>query len=413
MSIFAVFDTSCAAKLFNKASGEALRKESEEKTMKIAINALSAKTGGGVTYLNRLIYHLREVDDQNDYYIFVTRDNHAKIIAFDKPRFHVMEVTISNLLHRLLYEQSALPILLKRLNIDVVYAPAEIAPLLSTCSVVLGIQNPNVYYRFKIMRSLAEKTRFWILRQLGKLSSRKASRIIFVSNTARTDIAAKLKANPAKTRAILHGVELDRFQKNVLSEKPTIISKTIGSDKYILCLSALARHKNVEALIKAYAAMDGKVRTQYKLVVAGRNTSPYGDELTALVQQLNLDERVVFTGEIPHENVPPIYQQAILFVLPSYLETFGIPIIEAMAAGVPVIAANASAIPEVVGDAGLLFDPNDPNDLRTKMETVLSDPKLREELTRKGLQRAKVFSWEKCAKETLAVFKEACVDGSL
>ena len=127
-----------------------------------------------------------------------------------------------------------------------------------------------------------------------------------------------------------------------------------------------------------------------------------------MVQQLYLDGKVIFTGEIPHENVPPLYQRASLFVLPSYLETFGMPLIEAMASDVPVIAANASAIPEVVGDAGLLFDPDDPDELRAKMEAVLSDPQLREELINRGLKRAKLFSWEKCAKETLAVFKEAC-----
>lgn len=376
--------------------------------MRIAINALSAKRGGGVTYLNRLIYHLRGADKVNDYYIIVTPDNHEKIVTFEDSRFHVIEVHIWNLLHRLAYEQFVLPILLKWLNIDVVYAPAEIAPFLASCSVVVGIQNSNVYCKAKIKWSLAEKVRFWILRQLAWLSTRKVSRIIFVSNTACKDIAAKLRVNPEKTRAIHHGVELDRFQKIELAENPTFINQTIGSDRYILCLSALARHKNIEALIKAYAALDEKFQSQYGLVIAGRKIPPYGDELTALAQQLNLNERVTFTGEVPYENVSSLYQGASLFVLPSYLETFGIPLIEAMASGVPVIASNASAIPEVVGDAGLLFDPDDPDELRAQMEEVLNNPKLREELIRKGLERAKTFSWEKCAKETLAVFKEAC-----
>lgn len=376
--------------------------------MKIAINALSAKGGGGVTYLNRLIFYLREADDQNEYYIFVTQHNRTKIVGFENPRFHVVEVHIQNLLHRLLYEQAALPILLKRLNIDIVYAPAEIAPLLAPCAVVLGIQNSNVYYSTKIKRPLAEKGRFWVLRQLARLSSHKASRIIFVSNTACRDITTKLRANPTKTRVILHGVEVDKFQKVDLAENPISANQPIGSDKYILCLSVLARHKNIETLIKAYAALDKQFQHQYRLVIAGRKAPPYGDELIALAQQLNLDCRVCFTGEIPHNSVPPLYQRASLFVLPSYLETFGIPIIEAMASGVPVLAANASAIPEVVGDAGLLFDPNDPDELRAKIEEVLSDQALREELSQKGLERVKTFSWERCAQQTLAVFKEAC-----
>jgi len=375
--------------------------------MKIAINALSAKTGGGVIYLNRLSYYLRAADTQNEYYLFVTRDNHRKIIAFEDPRFHVIEARIWNLLHRLLYEQFVLPIFLKRFDIDVVYSPAEIAPLLAPCPVVLGIQNLNTYYRTAIKRPLREKVRFWVLRRLAWVSARKASRIIFVSSTAHKYIAAKLGINPTKIRTIYHGVELSRFQNPELAEIPTFIDHIISSDRYILCLSTLARHKNIETLINAYAALDESLQNKYELIIAGRKTPPYYEGLTVLVRQLHLDGRVIFTDEVPHENVPSLYQGASLFVLPSYLETFGIPLIEAMAAGIPIIGSNASAIPEVVGDAGLLFDPNDPDELRAKMEEVLSNSKLREELIQKGLKRVEAFSWEKCAKETLAVFEEA------
>ena len=108
--------------------------------MKIAINALSAKTGGGITYLNRLIFYLRKLDNENQYYIFVTCDNHKRVIGFENSQIHVTEVHVRSLLHRLIYEQFGLPLVLKRHNIDVVYAPAEIAPLLAPCPVVLGIQ---------------------------------------------------------------------------------------------------------------------------------------------------------------------------------------------------------------------------------------------------------------------------------
>lgn len=374
--------------------------------MRIAINALSAKTGGGVIYLNRLIYYLREIDNQDEYYIFVTRDNHGKIIAFKDPRFHVIQVSIRSLLHRLLYEQFALPISVKRFNIDIVYAPAEIAPLMAPCPVVLGIQNSNIYYSVAIKRSIIEKFRLWILRYLAKVSSQKANRIIFVSNTARKDIVKKLKASPAKTRAIYHGVELDNFAKLEIGENLALTNQITGSNMYILCLSNLDRHKNIEVLIKAYATLGEKYQSQYKLIIAGRKVPPYGDELSGLVHQLNLGRKIDFTGEIPFGNVPSLYQGSSLFVLPSYLESFGIPLIEAMACGVPVIAANISAIPEVISDAGLLFDPNDPDELRAKIEAILSNQNLRKKLIQKGLQRVKTFSWEKCAKETLAVFRE-------
>jgi len=379
------------------------RYEKADSTLGIAINALSARIGGGVTYLNRLIYYLRKVDNRNSYYIFVTSNNRRKIISFKDPRFHVIEVRAKFLLQRLLYEQFALPIVLKQLGIDILYAPADTMPLLAPCPTVLGIQNPNIYYDVYIKRTLAEKCKYWALRQHAKLSSRIATRIIFVSETAREYIAAKLKVDQAKTRAIHHGVELNKFRQVDQANNPARDNHEFDFGEYILCLSSLARHKNIEMLIAAYSKLDEGLKRQYKLVIAGRKVSPYCDELLALSQQLGVNEQVVFTGEVPFEKVPVLYRQAILFVLPSILETFGIPLIEAMASSVPVIAADATAIPEVVGNAGFLFDLANPDELRAQMEAVLNDPNLRERLVQSGLERASLFTWEKCAEETLAV----------
>jgi len=125
----------------------------------------------------------------------------------------------------------------------------------------------------------------------------------------------------------------------------------------------------------------------------------------------NIDEKVQFFGEIPFESMPEVYQGADLFVLPSFLETFGIPLIEAMASGVPVIAANSTSCPEVVGDAGILFDPTNPGELAEKITMVLRDQDLRNTMIKKGLARARTFSWEETARKTLAVFEEAYRNG--
>lgn len=374
--------------------------------MNIAINALSAKIGGGIIYLNKLIENLHKIDRQNKYYIFVTTSNRQKIIKFEDKKFKVIEASIYHLGYRIFYEQIIMPFVLKKLKIDILYSPAEIATFLAPCKVVLGIQNLNVYYKIKINRSVSEKFKLWCLRQLARFSFKRVNKMIFVSNTARKDITKKLKIRSTNTRVIRHGVELDKFQKTESKRIPVFIKKILSSDKYILFLSTLCRHKNIKALIRAYAILDKKLRNQYKLLIVGRKFPSYYDELTNLVHQLNLDEKVIFMGEIAFENVPTLYRKAALFVLPSYVETFGIPLIEAMASGIPVIASNVPAIPEIVGDAALLFSPNNPDDLRAKIEQVLSDSKLHGELIQRGLERAKLFSWERSAKETLAVFKE-------
>ncbi|MGB9880037.1 MAG: glycosyltransferase family 4 protein, partial [Anaerolineae bacterium] len=117
-------------------------------------------------------------------------------------------------------------------------------------------------------------------------------------------------------------------------------------------------------------------------------------------------DRVVFTGYVPDEDLPALYSGADLFVFPSLYEGFGLPPLEAMACGTPVVCSKASSLPEVVGDAALMVDPYDVEALAEAMHRVLSDAVLREELRGKGLARAQQFTWEKAARETLAVYEE-------
>jgi len=374
--------------------------------MRIAINALSARTGGGVVYLNRLIYYLREMDNENEYYIFVTGNNHNKIIAFEDPQFHVIEVHIRSLLRRLLYEQIALPILLKRLNIDTVYAPAEIAPFLAPCPVVLGIQNLNVYYKSRSVRyTWTGRARTAGFRLLARFSAKKAEKIIFVSETSRRYIAGRLDVEVRNTAVIHHGVELAKFSKHDHQ-----ISCSVEADKkdhYILCVSLVTPHKNCECLIEAYGRLGERIRNAHDLVIVGPHQyNVYYDKLLNCARGYNIDEKVHFLGDVPFESMPEIYQGADLFVLPSLLETFGIPLIEAMASSVPVIAANSTSCPEVVGDAGILFDPTNPDELSEKITMILQSRSMRDEMIRKGLARARSFPWDNTARKTLAVFKE-------
>jgi len=115
---------------------------------------------------------------------------------------------------------------------------------------------------------------------------------------------------------------------------------------------------------------------------------------------------VVFTGYVSQEKLPCLYRNADLFVFPSLYEGFGLPVLEAMACGTPVITSNTSSLPEVAGDAAVLVDPYSVEDIADAMERVLTDPDLRTELSRKGKERAKQFTWEKCARETLKVYEE-------
>jgi glycosyltransferase involved in cell wall biosynthesis len=158
-------------------------------------------------------------------------------------------------------------------------------------------------------------------------------------------------------------------------------------------------------LIQAFHNLKNKERLPHKLVIAGKKGWLYR-EIFKTVDTLGLAGDVKFTGHVPWEDLPFLYNLAEIFVYPSFYEGFGLPPVESMACGCPVITSNTSSLPEVVGDAGILIDPRDKEGLSKAIHETITDDDLRRRMRTKGLQRAKRFSWERCARETLKVYEE-------
>jgi glycosyltransferase involved in cell wall biosynthesis len=148
------------------------------------------------------------------------------------------------------------------------------------------------------------------------------------------------------------------------------------------------------------------------LVIVGARNFWKSSPVVKEVKELGLKSYVRFTGYVPDEDLPAIYSGADLFVFPSIYEGFGLPVLEAMACGIPVVTSNTSSLPEVAGDAALLVDPYSVDEIAAAMRRVLCDPDVAAELCAKGLQRAKQFSWERTARETIAVY-EKVLNGEL
>jgi glycosyltransferase involved in cell wall biosynthesis len=146
------------------------------------------------------------------------------------------------------------------------------------------------------------------------------------------------------------------------------------------------------------------MKTAYKLVIVGGKGWKY-DDIFRNIEALNLQEDVIFTGYVPKEDLVKFYNLADLFVYPSLYEGFGLPPLEAMACGCPVITSNTSSLPEVVGDAGIMVNPYDVNELVKVMYEVLTNEGLKKELSKKGLERAKLFDWKKTAEETWKAYE--------
>jgi len=142
-------------------------------------------------------------------------------------------------------------------------------------------------------------------------------------------------------------------------------------------------------------------------VIAGRDPVGLVRRLRALGEELGIGEQIRFLGGVEHERLPFLYAGADVFVYPSSIETFGLPIIEAMACGAPVIGSNRTSVPEVMGEAGISVDPEDVRAMGEAIYRVLTEPGLRDDLCRRGLKRVGEFSWKRAARETLEVFEEA------
>ena len=175
---------------------------------------------------------------------------------------------------------------------------------------------------------------------------------------------------------------------------------------YLLHLATGGPHprKNVAGLLAAYARLRAD-HAAPPLVVAGDVTSARGQALLGTAADLGLADHVIFPGQVSEAVLPALYRSATLLVYPSLYEGFGLPILEAMASGLPVITSNRSSMPEVAGDAAILVDPENPEDLASALSSALTDDALRRDLAQRGLDRSRKFTWERTARETLAVYQ--------
>ena len=223
-----------------------------------------------------------------------------------------------------------------------------------------------------------------------------ADAILTISEFSKREIMGLLNLPPDKITVTLLGV--DRIFTPGRQRVPGL------PERYILSLGNLEPRKNLPVLVHAYASLPGDLQERYPLVIAGAKAWHH-HELNSTLSSLERKGKIILTGYIPQGVLPNLYKNASLFVYPSLYEGFGLPVLEAMASGVPVITSNTTSLPEVVGDAGLLVDPQNVDALREGISRLLVDDTLRRDISGKGLERARLFSWEKCSRETLAVYE--------
>ena len=229
-----------------------------------------------------------------------------------------------------------------------------------------------------------------------------ADRIITISQFSKTEIMKYMGVDEKKIDVIRLGVDSRYYHPNYRQVDIQTAKLKYGvPDEYFFYQGTIEPRKNLERLIRAYGLLYQRNRDVPALVLAGKKGWLY-DEIFRAVTELQLEKKVLFLGYIDIKDIPKLMCGAVAFVYPSLYEGFGLPPLEAMSCGTPVIASNAASIPEVVGDAGILVDPKNEEEIADALGRICTDSQLGKQLRNAGLQRAKEFSWEESAKQVVA-----------
>lgn len=369
--------------------------------MRIAIDAHSVgtKLGGNESYAVNLIESLAQIDNINDYILYITTNEARDRFHNRWPNFKVRSTLPHTPLIRIPLTLSAE---LRKNPVDVLHVQFT-APPFCPCPVVVSIHDLS----FEHLPQTFNRRSRTQLRLTVRHSARRAARILSLSEHTRRDIIETYGINEDHVNAIPLAAP-DHFAPVHDNEELQRVRHTYGIDgEYILSVGSIQPRKNLARLIKAYASLrgDGSVDKLPQLVLAGKCAWLYDETLRAL-DESGVKEAVVLTGYVPEGDLPALYSGALCFVYPSYFEGFGLPPLEAMKCGAPVIVGDRTSLPEVVGDAALMVDPFDMEAIGAAIKRVIKDLDLRKELSVKGQERANTFSWLETARRTLAVYKQ-------
>jgi glycosyltransferase involved in cell wall biosynthesis len=346
---------------------------------------------GSSEYCYQLLNNLQKIDNKNNYIIYlptkVPADMPAENSRWKYDSFSVKKLWTLLGLGRKLSKNPD--------NLSVFFSPTHYLPLRVPVPSVISILDVS-YHHYP---ALFNKKDLLQLKLWGRYSIMNAKKIITISQASKGDIIKLYKVNPEKISVVYPSAKPEGEIKKTMTD----LKKDFGiRGKYILFVGTLQPRKNVVKLIEAFSKLKEK---EIQLLIIGKKGWQY-DEILSAPEKFGILDRVVFLHSVTDEDLPSFYSNAQMFVLPSLYEGFGLPVLEAMQYSCPVITSSTSSLPEAGGDAALYVDPKDTADIAEKMQKLLDDTNLREELVKKGKEQVKKFSWENTAKETLRILEE-------
>lgn len=381
--------------------------------MKIAINTLSVDPdkAGIKTYLTNLVRALVQSKPHHDYHLLCSPRNEVLfrpvIDVGRKVSVDRLPLEKAGAVPRIWFDQFVVP---RRLgaDIDILLTPSNVSTVATGTRQIVVVQAPlsirSIRAQTPHARRIVSRGQRLYYDLMMPISVRAADRVVAVSHHLAEHIRRSWPDAAPKLTVIHEGVEAAGFE-------PTSSRPEAGADPdpYLLFVGTLFPYKNVDRLLEAFALLksSGRAPADLRLRVAGRD--PDGTQrprLEVLAAKLALEASVEFLGSVPHDGIADLYRRARAFVFPSAVETFGLPVLEAMAAGVPVIASDRMSVPEVVGDAGVVVDPDQPSAMARAIGRVLTDAAFRSSLVAAGRRRVRELTWQRAAAEFDALFSE-------
>lgn len=367
--------------------------------LRILINAFSARQGGGQTYLINLLQH-RPVE--NDLEIFLLAPPSLKLPNSIKGITRLeTSFPVENPFLRALWEKFWLPVLLRKLKVDVFFCPGGTvgAKAPAGCKTVTMFRNmlPFDLEQRKKYPLGYDRFRNWALNKTLLRSMLSADLVLFISNYAEAVIKDLACGALKKTVVIYHGINPHfRIEPGKELSRPSWVPQ----GGYLLYVSTLDVYKAQIEVIQAYAVLKTKRHIQEKLLLVGFENAWYGRKVREEVARLGLERDVIMAGSIPYDQLPAVYQHAAINIYASETENCPNILLEALAAGRPIVSSNRQPMPEFGGDAVVYFDPSSPTDLADAILAVIDDPVRQAQLSLRAYERSRLYDWKRSAQLT-------------
>jgi glycosyltransferase involved in cell wall biosynthesis len=362
--------------------------------LRLGVNALyliPGGVGGTEVYLRSLLRALAQIDHTNEYFVFTNQETGASLVP-DALNFFLEEQAVRavNRPARLLWEQTVLPREAKRLGLDCLFNPGFTAPMRSPCP------NVTVFHDLQHKRH-PEHFRWWDLpfwRLFLRGSVTASAHLIAVSEATKLDLQKFYSVPDARITVVPHGVDPVYLH---LLRRPEV------SKPFLLCVSTLHPHKNLERLVRVFAKFH-QARPEFRLVLAGMRGF-HTEPIEKAIADHGLTGAVEITGWLPDADLHDLYRTATAFCYPSTFEGFGMPVLEAMAAGIPLACSRIPPLEWLAQDAAVLFDPHSDEQMLRALEEIVSGSEVVAQAIRRARARAAEFTWTRCAERTLEVLR--------